>query len=165
MVPSSEHRDAIRSGVGGLMTDITDAERSDLLELLQRVHLSGIYFHELSCRQASEVNDSQGADVAIDVQTRTEEDNFGVRALLRLQAPPGDINVQVAAEYDVLEGEAPNGHILSLFASEIAMMALFPYLREAVQDLSAKVFGEPIILPIVQRGGFRQDAPNSEKQS
>jgi len=42
-------------------------------------------------------------------------------------------------------------------------MTLFPYLRDGVADISSKVFGAPIMLPIAQRGqiGFNVAATNA----
>lgn len=147
------------------MAELSELQQQALVDLIQRSDLDGIHFHELSCHLSSPVPDDENpgkADVVIDVDTRTGENDFGVRAILGLDTARGKLKVQAAAEYVLQSGDVPDRDTIELFASEVSMMALFPYLREAVQDLSTKVFGDTITLPVVPRGGFRkQENPGS----
>ncbi|MFH5879101.1 hypothetical protein [Arthrobacter sp. NA-172] len=47
---------------------------------------------------------------------------------------------------------SPPERVVELFAKEVAVITLFPYLREALATITPKVFGTPITLPVAQRG-------------
>ncbi len=66
--------------------------------------------------------------------------------------PPGEASASLVGEYELLDGAMPSKRALQNFANEVAVMTIYPYLREAIATITAKVFGEPVHIPIVQRG-------------
>ena len=63
-----------------------------------------------------------------------------------------DSSAQVAGEYQLLNGITPSRRALQLFANEVGVMTVMPYLREAISTITTKVFGAPIHLPLAERG-------------
>ncbi len=141
-------------------TATTDADVAAVKELLERCSLNAIEYHELSAkwtgvRPAEEPSD---IDVSINLQHRLSEDGFGIRMIGSVSVAYGEAQAAIAATYGY-EGDAPEVRTVLAFANEVAVMTLFPYLREAVATITAKVFGDAILLPILPRGevGFDLD--------
>lgn len=137
------------------MPNLTDEQTARLRDLLDRVDLSGIQFHEMTAKLALDLTsheESQEAKIDLDYQLRATDQDFGVRAVVELNADSGSVRVVVAADYDLNKPGKPDDPTLDLFATEVAMMTLFPYLREGVQTLTGRVFGSPVLLPILNRG-------------
>ncbi|MBF4592094.1 MULTISPECIES: hypothetical protein [unclassified Curtobacterium] len=64
----------------------------------------------------------------------------------------GEVDVSVAGEYTLLDPSVLTQRSLQLFANEVAVMTVFPYLREAVASITARVFQQPLHLPMIARG-------------
>lgn len=131
-------------------------------DLVQRSELISIEFHEVSARRFEGVPDSeepQEGQVTLGFQHRADEDGFGIRIVGDVSVPSGEVRVIAAVEYKLLHGEQPPRRNVELFANEVAVMTLFPYLREGIASITSKVFGTPITLPVAQRGqiGFAVD--------
>lgn len=146
------------------MADLTDEETRRLKALIERSSLEGIQFHELSAKltrfDAGEPKESsEDANVELSYQTRSGSKDFGVRAQVHLASESGEATAIVAATYAIESGGQPDQQTLELFASEVALMALFPYLREGISNATTRVFGDPIWLPMLQRGDL---PPSSE---
>lgn len=143
------------------MSELSSEATHRLKDLIQRSSLEGIQFHEVSAKlkrlgPGAPMESSEEAEVDIRFQTRAGSTDFGVRAQVELTSESGTATSVVAAEYVVNEGSVPDTETLELFASEVALMTLFPYLRESISNSTARVFGEPFWLPILQRGQFTQ---------
>lgn len=144
-------------------TQPTDEENAAILDLFERSQLDSVEFHEYSARrlvenaQAEEKPDE--TEVSIACESFAGDDRFGVRLVLKLLPFKGEISVSVAGEYVITEGGAPDPHAVLGFGNEIAIMSLLPYAREAVSTLSTRVFGKPVLLPVIRRGdiGFDLD--------
>ncbi|MEV8268611.1 hypothetical protein [Microbacterium sp. NPDC076911] len=65
----------------------------------------------------------------------------------------------VASEYKVTDGPSASESVVRGFANEVAVMTLLPYARQAVSDMSTRVFGKPIFMLTIDRGevGFDLD--------
>lgn len=141
-------------------TSATDEELVAVRELMTRCRLSAIEYHELSAKWTGPrpEEDLTDIDVGINVQHRLSEDSFGIRMVGNVEVPFGEAQAVVAAVYEY-EGETPEVRTVLAFANEVAVMTLFPYLRESIGTITGKVFGDPILLPILPRGevGFNLD--------
>lgn len=140
------------------MDEITLEQAAKVKSLIVRADLAGVRFHELTAKLHDDIEQSADDDEAkIDLtyQTRSSGNAFGVRALVSVTAPVGIAQVVVAADYALSEGPVPDAETLELFASEVGVMTLIPYIREALSSLTLRVFGAPIFLPMIQRGDVR----------
>ena len=123
-----------------------------LKDLVSRSDLESINVHELSAKLVPGVSEeSDEATFDLNIQTRAAPGEFGVRVTVDATTPVGVIKVVIAAEYSA-EGAEPDPELLGLFASEVAIMSVFPYVRQAVSDMSQRVFEQPLMMPIVKRG-------------
>lgn len=133
---------------------VSDRDLELVRGLIADSNLVAIDFHEVSVRRLSPESVQQGdqGNFEIEVQTRYEDDSFGVRLNGKVTFPGGEAVVSVAGEYELLNDASPAMRTIQIFANEVAVMNVYPYLREAISTATGKVFGEPILLPIVDRG-------------
>ena len=123
--------------------------------LIANSQLHGIHYFEVSAKQSEMPEDSESAtdgQFSVVVQQRVDETAFGVRLNATAALPIGQASASVAGEYELLNGYSPSRRAVQLFANEVAVMTVFPYLREAVASVTGRVFGQPLHLPIVERG-------------
>lgn len=128
---------------------------SSIQDVISHSELRSIEYHELSARRYSAQPDAEVSDngtLNIVVQQRSDAESFGVRLNATIVFPIGEATVSVAGEYGLLEGHEVTSRSLQLFANEVAVMTVFPYLREAVASITGRVFQQPLHLPMVKRG-------------
>lgn len=141
----------------------TEEEKALILDLFSRSTLQTVEFHNVEARRLDEnkqrEEDEESIDVGMTLQHHIGEDQFGIRLLVQLYPFKGEVEVAVAAEYSVDSGPQAEDSVVRGFGNEVAVMTLLPYAREAVSNLSTRIFGKPILLPTMGRGdvGFDLD--------
>lgn len=135
--------------------DSNDIE--EVKALVAASSLSSIEQYELSARREPAESVSDAAEVSIAVQQRLDDTSFGIRLNADIRLNAGTITASVAGEYELLDHYRPTDRALQLFANEVGVMTVFPFLREAVSSLSARVFGRPLLLPTIERGQIALD--------
>lgn len=137
-------------------------------DLLAVVQLDRIRFYEVSAVQDDEGEPREVSDEPVAVRTafRGRPDGIDYRVELTLKRPRGEVCVDAAAMYSYQEPVTPSDQALLDFGDNVAMMTLFPYLREAMNDLSSRV-EDPVVLPILPRGAlsFRATEPQPETRA
>lgn len=101
-----------------------------------------------------------GEDIEIDpsytltVDFRDAGDGFRVRMVTDIETPLGAISCGVLGEYGI--GDARFGpetsEALTEFINGVALMHLIPFARQSIADLTQRVFGAPLLMPMIQRG-------------
>lgn len=135
------------------MSDVlTDEEVAAVKDLIRRSQVKAIEYHEVSARLTGSTSTEPSGDgnVDYDLQYRVDEDVFGFRLLTTITTDFGEAVVGVAVVYEYA-GDAPLKTVLQ-FGNEVGVMTVFPFVREAVGSITAKVFGQPIMLPLMERG-------------
>ncbi|AMB59181.1 hypothetical protein [Microterricola viridarii] len=125
--------------------------------MVAALNLEDVKFYELSCKlaEATPVAETQEpAEVAIvwGVRLRHAEREFGVRLKVEVSSPECRIVTDIAAEYVSQEVLILARDTVSEFVNGVALMQLFPFIRESVMTASTRVLGQPILLPVFQRG-------------
>lgn len=143
----------------------------DLATLVGKVALQSVSFFEVSAVRTEAESDEDdhaefestaddaegsGAKSVQYLQTARRDDDLGFRVRLRteISLSNGSTTVDAAAEYEIDNGLASNisDEVMMEFANEVAIMQLVPYIRQAVADATQRVFGTPLLLPMLQRG-------------
>lgn len=139
-------------------TATTEEDVAAVKDLLERCSLNGIEYHELSAKWTGTrpEEETSDVDVTINLQHRVADDGFGIRMAGNISVGYGEAQAVIAASYGY-EGEMPEVRTVLAFANEVAVMTLFPYLREALGTITSKVFGDAVLLPILPRGGVGFD--------
>lgn len=143
-------------------TELTAEDVAAVRDLIQRSDLRTIEFHEVGARLIptdAVVPEQEQANVDLRLEHRISTSDFGIRMVGSVTNSTKEINVTVAAEYTLNEGETPPERTVLMFANEVAVMSLFPYFREGVSSISAKVFNDPLLLPTIERGMIRYEVP------
>ncbi|MFC7430965.1 MULTISPECIES: hypothetical protein [unclassified Agrococcus] len=137
------------------MPELTEQDTDTLRDIIRRTKLASVVFHEYGGRLHVSARDPKDdADLSLGIQHRNDDEDFGVRLVMSIEDHRGVIDVTVAGEYEVTEGDVPSGRALRLFAHEVASMALYPYAREAVDAIASRLYRESLLLPVVERGAF-----------
>ncbi|MBK8445621.1 MAG: hypothetical protein IPL41_02585 [Micropruina sp.] len=135
-----------------------------LLTLVKCATLDSIEFREISARRVfpqdnvepprldlnTEVQDSS------DVDADQREFRYSLRVMVH--DAEGEVVVEPLATYHVPAEHSAlleDRHALTEFANEVAVMALIPYARQALADVTQRVFSGSILMPTYQRGQVR----------
>ena len=87
-------------------------------------------------------------------QARADNAGFRVSIATAIDTPVGHIRAEVAGEYEldaVLATDITAGVMLE-FVNEVAIMTLIPYIRQSIADITLRVFGSALMMPMLQRG-------------
>lgn len=117
--------------------------------------LDHIQFFKLN----AEMDESASPDDALDepdpsysLKFFSEGELLGVRIATSVNLGVGTAIVDVAAHYRVHEPVNISEEGLLDFANRIAVLALVPYIRQAVADLTQRVFGSAALMPVIRQG-------------
>lgn len=145
--------------------NLTEAETAALGALIEQSELRSIEYYEMSARRYDAAPTDvvpENGQVNIVVQQRSDADSFGVRLNAKIVIAIGEAEVSVAGEYTLADASALTDRSLQLFASEVAVMTVFPYLREAIASITGRVFQQPLHLPMIVRGQLTVDLPTTD---
>lgn len=135
------------------ITEITDVE-----SLVEIVELSKVEYFELAAvRNEVERNDA-GDEIAPSYTLNIRHDSGGIAVRLRIELSTrqGEIRVDAAVLYETPGHQVKIAQAAGVdFANKVGIMTLVPYLREAIASLSLRVFGEPILMPIIRQGALQ----------
>lgn len=133
----------------------------DIHGLVSAAAIEDISFLELSAVRAntSSKNTPNGdfdVEPILSLQMGRNENghNFRIRIRIEIDAQPGKVLVDGAVEY-VVDGidlsQVPDPVLLE-FSNRVGVFALIPYLRQATADITQRVFGTPLVMPIYRQG-------------
>lgn len=134
---------------------LSEADVAAIRELIPAARLTSMDTYELSARRAADepaAADLESGSIEVDVASHIEEAAFGFRITATITMPIGEVIASVAGEYEIANGVTPTRRTVQQFGNEVAIMSIYPYVREAVSSITAKVFGEPLLMPVVERG-------------
>lgn len=99
----------------------------------------------------------------LEVSRADDEPKFRIKLKVDLAVEAGTLLAEASAEYEVPEeGPAPDEVLIVEYANHVAIMALVPFLRSALADTALRVFEQPILMPIYQRGDIWFDIGDRE---
>lgn len=87
------------------------------------------------------------------VNIRDDHQAFRVIFATELELVIGEVKTEFLAEYELDDRriESESGAAITSFVNNVALMHILPYVRQGIADLTARVFGTPIVMPIIQR--------------
>jgi hypothetical protein len=137
--------------------------REDLLrEVVPHLELTGIHFLELSARRLDYLPDSDDLPSMLDELEEDDPVQMGVAArqtdeqlLVRVQGGINTDSVHVritaAATFAKLQPVDLDGPTTSVFIERVAIMSMYPFIRQAVHDMSTRL-GAPATLHLLRAG-------------
>lgn len=126
-----------------------------------KLELADIRFDRLSIdlvddapQVGGDLDESEPTPIEINcvLGTRQEGKRFGTRFEFRITAPQWQAVIAVIAYYEGCQEFALSSEAPADFASRVALMAAFPYVREALSDLTTRVTGTAVLLPLLRPG-------------
>jgi hypothetical protein len=136
-----------------MSAEFSERDIEAVKEVIANSELDSIEFYEVSAsRNELAPEREQSGKLTIEVQQRFGDSDFGVRLNAKVVLPIGEASARVAGEYVLLNEITPTRRTLQLFANEVGVMTVLPYLREAIATITTKVFGSPVHLPLAERG-------------
>jgi hypothetical protein len=133
-----------------------------VVELVDASSLLDISFFEISAVRLENPPSPDSSDQDEDIEPlhylqsgRGDDDqSFRIRVRTEIRLRVGTIIADAGVEYGTGERRASEitDVVLLEFANKVAVMALLPYIRQAIGDVSQRVFGAPLLMPMVKRG-------------
>lgn len=151
--------------------------RELVVELLDTTHLVDVEFLELSAARPENLNDAEvdsllsftegeiRHDFDMNFSQTKEHDLLRVRIRLQTRSKWGHVTAEAAAVYGLTEPRKLDPSLAVEFVNRVAVMAVLPYLREAVHGISLKVLGEPHLMPIIPAGSITFSVTDETEQS
>lgn len=136
------------------MTEAAPRLIDDVAELVKLVALEDVYFLEIAGRRTSEKEPAEVPVFFSSVQARQNDDGIEARFVLAVQSEELEAKIDVVARYtydDAIEvgPEAQRG-----FLEKIALFAVWPYLREQVSAMCARLRIDVLNLGVIVQGQF-----------
>lgn len=149
------------------MPQLSDPSRA-LAAVHEHVELQEIRATELSCVREEVEDPEEQPRFALQVDLTDLEDleadeprpvRYGLK--LELETPDGRTRVNFEGRYSIAREHAESFDMALAveYANHVALMALLPYVRQALTDLSIRVLDNQILMPIFQRGAINFDPP------
>lgn len=124
-------------------------------EALDFFSLVAVDFDELSARliNPDAVEEVVSVDAHLDMGMQYRVSDEGLQFKIRCVASSSMFSIEVVARvtYEAAEPFDMNADAVEEFANTVAFMSGFPYIRQAVFDLSSRL-GTPFTLPVVRAG-------------
>lgn len=131
--------------------------------LVSSAELVQIVAFELSVRRAElfsngpiDIPDQVQVQPNYNLTTLLESDGSGfmIRLAVEVALQVGEMRCEVGAAYKLntpLDFDLSPQDLIE-YSNEVAVMTLFPFLRQHIADLSQRAFGFPLFMPIMARG-------------
>ena len=143
------------------MSDVPLLTTADEMLRIVELQLAAIRFDHLSidlidnAAQAGvdrEDSESTPIEITCKLGTRQEGKEFGARFEFHFKAAQWQAVIAVITDYEGCQEFALSPEAPADFASRVALMAAFPYAREALSDLTTRVTGTAVVLPLLRPG-------------
>lgn len=125
--------------------------------MVAELELKDVTFYEVSSKLKEDVQPPDSpSEVEIDltwgVRLRHDRNEFGVRLKVLVDNAMGETTVDLAAEYRSPSALNLKRETVKEFVNNVALMQLFPFIREAVMSTTSRLQGRAVVLPVFQRG-------------
>ena len=142
------------------MSDATPTAQDRLMEVLPSLEFTGIQVMELRgrrCDYVSEGNGSneealpevEGTQMAVNVLQAEEE--LIVRITGGATTDKVQVDVTIDGRFSKSVPDDIDGPTLGLFVEKVAIMSIYPFIRQAVHDMSSRL-GAPATLHLLRAG-------------
>lgn len=147
------------------------AEPSEALRaVVPDVELTELFFAELSARRRLDgsMPEQGSGEPRYTLQAQAGEDGrFRLILSTDLLLAEGEIRVSVLAEYALAESSASalTRRLIVEYANEVGVMTMLPYLRQGIADLTQRVLGATLLMPVMPRGALTFPLPTDQRST
>lgn len=126
-------------------------------ELVATVRLTGLDFGEVTARrrepdQGQNAESSSASDSKLSVTATRSPDRIEVHCAVDHSAADATYRVAVRGVFQAAETFQVADDVMTGFVQQVGVMALYPFLRETVRDLSAKIGAQPALMDLIAPG-------------
>lgn len=133
-------------------------EVGDVHELLQLLDLSGITHHEIRGRLLDEPGPSDGpTSYNIEVQHRDPPAALQIRFQMTVHHPAAEYVIDISSLYSAHGPFTVSREVVAVFIEKVAVMAVFPFLREGLATTAARMELPVPIIGLLRPGMFKVD--------
>ncbi|MFE6923817.1 hypothetical protein ACFVAV_22520 [Nocardia sp. NPDC057663] len=111
-----------------------------------------VFFEVAGKRTTSSSQTEANGSTDIDISVRTTSTGIDVRCLCRVIGGGGEYVCDAAARYDFGRSITISDSVLPEFVQRVGVMAVYPYLREAITASAAKLRLTPPLLRLLRPG-------------
>lgn len=133
-----------------------------LFEVLPDLELTGIHFLELNARRLDYEADDDDVPGELDeldddnvpvmgVAARQTDDQLLIKVQGTIRTDTVQVRITAAATYSKAKPFDMDGPTTSVFIERVAIMAMYPFIRQAVHDMSSRL-GAPATLHLLRAG-------------
>lgn len=171
---------------------MSNREITDVRDLLELTELTDVQFFELAAKrklslqvphedesplpgatdaEASTVETLQQKEVdggePIQILLHGDEERLVIRAVMAVDGPDAEYRIDAAIVYTISEPSDVEEAVKVEFAERVGIMALYPFLREALYSTAARMRLEAPLLGILRAGQIKltADAPTTTPDS
>jgi len=123
----------------------------DVQSLLGIVELRDIVFYEVSARRLPEPIDDE-AGISLEVRVGFDERRVEVRLRGAHRSPLAEILVEAACLFEAAEAFIADPVVVQEFAEKVGVMAVYPYVREALTELAVKIRVPAPVMGLLRAG-------------
>lgn len=135
----------------------------DVHRLVEASSLLSVEVFKLSAERQLDVEPTDDFEIdpsyLLTTDFRDDGAGFRIRLLTDIETPIGTISCGVLAEYahDGVRLGPESSEALNEFVNGVALMHIIPYVRQAIADVTLRVYQSPLLMPILQRGQMTFD--------
>lgn len=146
---------------------MTPLQINDLRDLVPLIDLKGIRFLETSSKlkQHEPSADLDKADLKISVQENHTENLFDIRVSAIVEHSQAEYFVKVGAQYSASEAVDATPEVIRELIERLAIMSVFPFIRECVASLAARLEVTVPMLGMIRQGEFHLGEALTEQSS
>lgn len=127
---------------------------ADIHDLLSLLELKGIKFFAVSGRLVTDPREDT-TDFGMEVVQRQSPVTFEARFKMTVTSPQADYVIDVASRYESPEPIAFSPQLAAEFIERVAVMAVFPFLREGLASSASRLEVPVPILGLLRPGQFK----------
>jgi hypothetical protein len=145
---------------------VTTSETTELqtiADLVSALELSGVHYVEISARRVWDRDADTEAAFEMAVQTRVDPTTFAQRFRLAMGHLVADYIVEVETIYTATSPITFKEEAGHEFIERVAVMAAYPFIREAVATSAARLEVEVPVLGLLRAGQFKLGAVSDEQ--
>lgn len=134
------------------MADTTHIQRIE--DAVEHLDLARVRFYALSARVFERDDADADGEISFETAVRLRDDGVDYRCLVTASHGEVTVSADAAVMYQASGSIDIESDVVLAFGDSVAMMTLFPYLRQAAGDLGMRL-GYDVTLPLLQRGQVR----------
>lgn len=142
------------------MTDDTPRVLDDLIEVVQAYDLTEIKHYGLLAQRRDPSDEDPSSD-QVELKTRTHDGPGYLEARFRgsMKTHDADLSVDLAVIFTSESKVTISQTVMPQFLADVALMAAYPYIREALMTSAARLGVERPLVGLLRRGDVELPEP------